>query len=133
MSNKLIDRQTNYTLKMYKCRPYVDDLGQQIDNLVTFQVDQHFILLHAFTVRKTDDHDRYSDLSQGITNSLLYLDPHPIVQIMNVANVSSFHISPNVYYVQDLRPATGDEDLDGVPQNRDDYEQYVYVLTCTNF
>ncbi|WP_139262005.1 hypothetical protein [Dysgonomonas macrotermitis] len=117
---------------MYKCIPTIVN-GSQVDNLVEFQVDKPFILLHAFVVKKTDSRDRYSDLTQGMTNALLFLDPHPIVQIMNVANVSSFHIAPNLYYVQDLRPAPGSVDSNGLPLNRDDYEQYVYVLVCTNF
>ncbi|SHE86100.1 hypothetical protein SAMN05444362_102350 [Dysgonomonas macrotermitis] len=132
IKNNLFSRQTDYTLKMYKCIPTIVN-GSQVDNLVEFQVDKPFILLHAFVVKKTDSRDRYSDLTQGMTNALLFLDPHPIVQIMNVANVSSFHIAPNLYYVQDLRPAPGSVDSNGLPLNRDDYEQYVYVLVCTNF
>jgi hypothetical protein len=66
-------------------------------------------------------------LSQGLTNALLYLDPHPVVQVAQVANITSFHISAGQYQVQDLRPETsGDVD-------RNDYEQYVFVLLCTNF
>lgn len=130
--NNLFSRQTDYALRMYKCKPTIVN-GVQVDNLVEFQVDKPFVLLHAFTVKRTDSRDRYSDLSQGMTNALLFLDPHPIVQIMNVAEISSFHIAPNLYYVQDLRPVDGDEDLDGNQLKRDDFEQYVYVLVCINF
>jgi hypothetical protein len=117
---------------MYKCSPTKEN-GVQVDNLVDFLVDRPFILLHAFVVRKTDQRDRYSDMSQGMSNALLYLDPHPIVQVMNVAEVSSFHIAAGRFYVQDLRPSDGDVDDEGVPQNRADYEQYVFVLLCLNF
>ncbi|MDR0824692.1 MAG: hypothetical protein LBN74_06320 [Prevotella sp.] len=126
------DRQTQYALRMYKCLPVMED-GEQVDNLVHFTVDRPFILLHAFVVRQTEDTDRYSDLNQGISNALLYLDPHPVVQVMNVANVSAFHVAPNRYYIQDLRPVDGDVDNDGNELERNDFQQYVFVLLCTNF
>jgi hypothetical protein len=134
MSNpiSIFQRQTSYALRMYKCSP-VEENDVQVDNLVDFVVDRPFVLLHAFTVRKTDAYDRYSDLSQGMSNALLYLDPHPIVQIMNVAEISSFHIAAGRFYVQDLRPFDGDLDNDGVAVKREDYEQYVFVLLCLNF
>jgi hypothetical protein len=122
--------QTQYSLAMYKCLPLKID-GVQIDNLVYFTVERPFILLHAFTVRKIDDRDRYSDLSQGMTNALLYLDPHPVVQVAQVANITSFHIAAGQYQVQDLRPEDGE--VDGLPVLRSDYDQYVFVLLCTNF
>lgn len=126
-------RQTDYSLRMFKCLPLLDDNKQQVNNLVYFTVDKPFILLHAFTVRQTDDRDRYSDLSQGITNALLYLDPHPVVQIAQIANITAFHIAAGQYIVEDLRPVTGDVDINGNVQDREQWEQYVFVLFSTNF
>lgn len=124
------DRQTKYALRMYQCIPVLKD-GVQYDNMMSMQVDRPFVYLHAFTVRKTDVRDRYSDLDQGMTNALLYLDSHPVVQTMNVAEISAFHIAANVYYVQDLRPTV--DPLSGEAVNKDEYEQYAFVLLCLNF
>lgn len=124
-------RQTDYSLRMFKCLPLLDDNKQQVNNLVYFTVDKPFILLHAFTVRQTDTRDRYSDLSQGITNALLYLDPHPVVQIAQIANITAFHIAAGQYLVEDLRPDY--DPVTGEPIDRGDYEQYVFVLFSTNF
>lgn len=126
-------RQTDYSLRMFKCLPLLDEKEQQVNNLVYFTVDKPFILLHAFTVRQTDTRDRYSDLSQGITNALLYLDPHPVVQIAQIANITAFHIAAGQYLVEDLRPLDGDVDIHGEVQTREQWEQYVFVLFSTNF
>jgi hypothetical protein len=107
--------------------------GVQVDNLVKFQVDRPFVLLHAFTSLYPDVNDRYSDLSQGMSNALLFLEAHPVVQVMNVAEISSFHIAAGRYYVQDIRPADGDADVYGNVLSRSDFNQYVYVLLCLNF
>jgi hypothetical protein len=128
----LSDRQTAYSLRMFKCTPLIEN-GVQVDNLVRFAVDRPFILLHAFVVRETDERDRYSDLSQGLTNALLYLDNHPVVQVVQVANITAFHISAGEYLVEDLRPSDGEVDINGDIQSREDWQQYVFVLLCTNF
>jgi hypothetical protein len=130
--SNIFQRQTQYALRMYKCSP-TEQGGEQVDNLMDFLVDRPFILLHAFTVRRTDQRDRYSDMSQGMSNALLYLDSHPVVQIMNVAEVSSFHIAAGRFYIQDLRPDNGDIGPGGEVLSRGDYEQYVFVLLCLNF
>lgn len=124
MSNSgIFGHQTKYALKKYKCKPVKDEFKNQINNMTSFSTDRPFIFLHAFVVQVPDSHDRYSDLSQGFQNDLVFLDPHPVVQVVQVAEVSDFHIASGDYYVQDMRP---DED-------RDSYEQYVFVLLCLNF
>lgn len=131
--SNIFDRQTKYALRMYPCMTTVGENGVQVDNLVEFQVDRPFVLLHAFVVEKTNPRDRYSDLSQGMSNALLFLEAHPVVQVMNVAEISSFHIASGRFYVQDLRPVDGDVDNEGNVLRRSDFEQYVYVLLCLNF
>jgi hypothetical protein len=118
---------------MFKCTPLIGSDKAQIDNSMFFDCDRPFVLLHAFTVNKELSRDRYSDLNQGVSNALLYLDNHPIVQVMNVAEISSFHIAAGRFFVDDLRPQTGDVDIEGVVQVRENYEQYVFVLMCLNF
>jgi hypothetical protein len=136
-AGSIFDRQTKYALRMYKCQTTksVDASGNeyQVDNLMEFQVDRPFVLLHAFVVKETSDRDRYSDLSQGVSNALLYLDNHPVVQIMAIAEISAFHIAAGRFYVQDLRPVDGDTDENGNVLKRNDFDQFVFVLLCLNF
>ncbi|HMM02739.1 MULTISPECIES: hypothetical protein [unclassified Dysgonomonas] len=131
--NKLSERQTSYALRMFKCTPLTAPAVGQIDNSMYFDCDRPFVLLHAFTVNRQLNRDRYSDLSQGVSNALLYLDNHPIVQVAQVAEISSFHIAAGRFFVDDLRPIDGDVDIDGNTLMRDDFEQYVFVLVCINF
>ncbi|MBF0574406.1 hypothetical protein [Dysgonomonas sp. GY617] len=118
---KLADTQTVYTLRVYRCLPLLDSVGQQVDNSMIFRVEKPFILLHAFIADNSDDEDRDSNLEQGLTNALLYLENHPIVQVANVANISNFAISANQYIVNDIRK---DKMTD---------RQFVFVLLCENF
>lgn len=129
----LSERQTSYALRMFQCHPLLDGSGNQIDNCVYFDCDRPYVLLHAFTVDKRVDSDRYSNRSQGVDNALLYLDNHPIVQVAQVAEISSFHIAAGRFFFEDLRPADGSNPLTGDLQYRNDYEQFVFVLYCTNF
>lgn len=115
------ERQTMYSLRQYKCFPLLSDTGQQISDTMYFTVEKPFVLLHAFIADKTLSTDRENDLDQGISNSLLFLENHPVVQVINVADISSFHISPNRYFVEDIR------------KDKTKDEQFVFVLLCTNF
>lgn len=131
--NRLSERQTSYALRMFKCTPLLDEQKQQVDNSMYFDCDRPFVLLHAFRVNKRLDRDRYSDLSQGVSNALLYLDNHPIVQVAQVAEISSFHIAAGRFFVDDLRPMDNDVDIEGNTLMRNNFEQYVFVLMCVNF
>ena len=115
------ERQTMYSLRAYKCFPLVDEKGVQLDDTMYFTVEKPFVLLHSFRADKTLSTDRENDLDQGITNALLFLENHPVVQVINVADISSFHISPNRYFVEDIR------------KDKTKDEQFVFVLLCTNF
>jgi hypothetical protein len=110
------DSQKKYALRMAPCVP-VDN------NLMVYKVDGPFVFLHAFIVDESDNSDRYSDMSQGMNNALLYLDPHPVLQVMNIAEITSFHVSAGNYYVADLRPV----------DFKSQYRQYVFVLLCLNY
>ena len=129
----LFEHQTKYALRMFKCLPLFDDSGQQIDNSMYFDCDRSFVLLHAFTVDRRINEDRYANRSQGVDNALLYLDNHPIVQVAQVAEISSFHIAAGRFFVEDLRPVDGAVDINGSILSRGDFEQYVFVLMCLNF
>jgi hypothetical protein len=129
----LNQRQTSYALRMFKCQPLIDEQSQQIDNSMFFDCDRPFVLLHAFIVDKLVNRDRYANRSQGVDNALLYLDNHPVVQVAQVAEISSFHIAAGRFFVEDIRPMDGDVDIEGNIQRRNDWEQYVFVLMCTNF
>lgn len=109
-----------YSLRQYKCFPLEKD-NVQVDNTMYFTVEKPFVLLHAFVADKTLSTDRENNLDQGISNSLLFLENHPVVQVINVADISAFHISPNQYFVEDIR------------KDKTKDEQFVFVLLCTNF
>lgn len=130
---KLSERQTSYALRMFKCLPLLDGDGNQIDNSMYFDCDRSFVLLHAFTVNRGLDRDRYANRTQGVDNALLYLESHPVVQVAQVAEISSFHIAAGRFFVEDLRPVDGEVDIDGNILRREWFEQYVFVLVCINF
>lgn len=118
--SRLSERQTNYSLRCVPCFPLVKD-GVQIDNTMFFTVEKPFVLLHAFIADDTLSTDRENNQDQGITNALLFLENHPVVQVANVADISAFHISANQYYVEDIR------------KDKFKDREFVFVLLCTNF
>lgn len=124
MANKIShisERQTRYALRMYKALEVKDEYGSQVDNLMYITVERPFVLLHAVSIDQSNPVDRNSEMNQGVTNALLYLENHPIVQVAQVAEISAFHISANRYYIDDIR------------ENKETDDQYVFVLLCLNY
>lgn len=132
MITNIANHQTKYSLRMLKCTPLTDSQGVQLDNALSFESNNPFVLLHSFIVDKRQNRDRYANLTQGVDNALLYLENHPVVQVAHVAEISSFHIAAGRFYVDDLRPVDGETNIDGDVLNRDDFEQYVFILYCLN-
>jgi hypothetical protein len=112
--------QTRYALRKVQCRPYVSDDGHTVHpGFLNFKVEKPFLILD----RVVSDHtgtDSYSDFDQGVQNDLVFLGSHPVVQILQVAEVSDFHVSPGSYSVPDERTNL----------NQD---QFIFVLICLNF
>lgn len=117
---RISDRQTQYSLRRYKCMPIIGDNGELLEGLLEVKIEKPFLLLDTVIIDEIDTHDRDSNLSQGVDNSLQYISQHPIINILQVANCTAFHNSPNLYNVEDLR-------------KNDTDSQYLFVLICTNF
>jgi hypothetical protein len=98
----------------------VDDAGKNIHpGFLNFRVEKPFLILDRVVSDRTGA-DSYSDFDQGVQNDLVFLGSHPVVQILQVAEVSDFHVSPGSYAVPDERSSI-------------DQEQFIFVLICLNF
>ena len=118
----IMQRQTEYSLRKYKCVMESDDQGNnKYPGTLFVKIEKPFLLLDTYVVDELEDKDKDSLLSQGIDNSLQYLSTHPIINVLTVANCTAFHNSAGKYQVMDLRKDENNE------------SQFIYVLICTNF
>jgi hypothetical protein len=120
MPNNIDKIQTRYALRKVLCRPYVNDAGLNTHpGFLNVKIEKPFLLLDR-AVSDVGGSDSDASFDQGIQNDLVFLASHPIVQILQVAEVSDFHIAPGSYSVPDERT--------DITQ-----EQFLFVLLCLNF
>jgi hypothetical protein len=101
--------------------PYLSDTGSRIyPGFLHFKSERPFLLLDSVVIPDTG-YGSDSNFDQGLQNDLVFLADHPIVHVIQVAEVSDFHVSPGSYTVPDER------------SNEATQTQYVFLLICTNF